>query len=326
MQSEKSEVKSAKIGGGSRYRTRGWAFTKILSKHSTDSVKDPKGQKDRVEQFIEDVCANDDVDYIVVGWEIAPTTGRAHLQGYLYAKNKLSFSTVKDKLGIDVHLESARGTAQQNRIYCIKGGVFGERGVCPQMGKRRDIDDLKDMMAAGSSERECVMASSSYQAAKHVQLLFSLKKPKLEFNKKEVIWYWGPTGTGKSRRALAVANERGYSEDTWISGSTLQWFQFYMDEKCAIFDDLRYSSTEFATLLRLLDGYPYCVPVKGSARWWIPKLIIITTPYHPRDWSNVCKGEDIEQLVRRIDCIVEFKVANKEDQEKKKNIEIVVIE
>lgn len=329
MQVVKSGKKPGKIGGEPRNRTRGWCFTKNLSLRSTDSAKDPKGQICVIERYLLGVCAEhggDDFTYMVVGFEHAPSTGRPHLQGYVYFANPVRFSTVKDILGNDVHIEPARGSPQQNRVYCTKDGVFVERGDLPVQGKRVDIDDLKEMMAAGSSERDCVMAARSYQSAKHVQLLFSMKKPKLEFHKKEVLWYWGPTGTGKSRRALAVANERGYSEDTWISGSTLQWFQFYMDEKCAIFDDLRYSSTEFSTLLRLLDGYPYCVPVKGSARWWTPKLIIITTPYHPRDWSNVCKGEDIEQLVRRIDCIVEFKVANKDEQEKKKNTEIVVIE
>lgn len=259
--------------------------------------------------------------YLIAGNEVGKQ-GTPHMQCYIYFHHAKTFSAVQKLLGGRAHIEAAKGSPAQNRVYCSKDGDFREWGELPRQGKRKDIDDIKELMNAGASQRQCIEAARSYQCAKHVQLLFSIKKPKLEFVKKEVLWYWGPTGTGKSRRAIEVVKERGFEEDTWISGSTLQWFQFYMDEKAAIFDDLRFNSTEFSTLLRLLDGYPFSVPVKGSAVWWKPVLIIVTTPNHPKDWNNVAKGEDVDQLLRRITCIVEFK----KKEEQKKNTEIVVVE
>lgn len=271
---------------------------------------------------MEHVCQILNVVYWVVGYEICPATKRHHLQGYIYLQNPVSFNGVKDAFGDDTHIECAHGSPSDNRKYCTKDGVFVEHGQLPQQGKRRDIDDLREMMDEGKSLRECLEASRSYQAAKHCQLLFSLKKPKMEFKKKEVLWYWGATGTGKSRAAFALMNERGMSEKAWISGSTLKWFQFYVDEEFVIFDDLRFNSTEFSTLLRLLDGYPFCVEYKGGAVWWKPSTIVVTSPRHPRDFSNVAQGEDVAQLLRRIDVIKEFRVAEKKDAAPKEVINI----
>lgn len=286
-----------------RRRSRGWCFT--INNYTVEDGAHVEALK---------------YEYLICGREKG-AKGTEHMQCYVFFAHARSFQSVRKMLGGRAHIEPAKGTPQQNRAYCSKEGDFIERGVLPVAGKRRDIDDIKDLMNVGKSMRECLESARSYQAFQHCKALFGLKKPKLEFKKKEVWWFWGPTGTGKSRRALAVMHERNLQDDCWISGSTLRWFQFYMGEKAAIFDDLRFSSTEFSTLLRLLDGYPFCVENKGGAVWWEPSFIIITTPSHPKDWSNVSKGEDVAQLLRRIDVTTEFKaVAAKE------NIEIVNVE
>lgn len=93
-----------------------------------------------------------------------------------------------------------------------------------------------------------------------------------------VYWLHGPTGTGKTRWAYQKAKERGAF---WMSGLTLRWFDGYMGQMTAILDDLRSTSIEYSSLLRLLDRYPTRVEIKGSSVPWTADLVIITSCYSP---------------------------------------------
>lgn len=111
----------------------------------------------------------------------------------------------------------------------------------------------------------------------------------------EVRWYWGPTGTGKTRQAW----EECGVEDTWVTSTELKWFDGYYGQKNVIIDDFRDSLCKLTDILRITDRYPLKLPVKGGFVNWEPKLIIVTSSHDPRSmYRNV--GEDIQQLIRRI--------------------------
>lgn len=63
----------------------------------------------------------------VVGFEVAPTTGTPHLQGYLEFSKRQSLSACKRILDT-AHWEAAKGTSYQNHRYCVKDGVFAAYG------------------------------------------------------------------------------------------------------------------------------------------------------------------------------------------------------
>lgn len=122
-----------------------------------------------------------------------------------------------------------------------------------------------------------------------------------------VLWFWGATGTGKTRTAVEMANDMGV--DYWISHSEkLQWFDGYNGQSYVIIDDFRRNMCTFNYFLRLLDRYEMQVQVKGGYVNWIPKYIIITCPVdlttaytyfdmktnEEREWDNLC------QLKRRV--------------------------
>lgn len=141
---------------------------------------------------------------------------------------------------------------------------------------------------------------------------------------KKVHWYWGPTGTGKTREAWKQAIEE-YAKDQpdpqrtiWISSSNGQWFDGYNGQPAVILDDVRANSWDFAEMLRLLDRYPLRVPVKGGFRRWVPREVWITAPAAPRDiYKNYTTGEPyegIEQLERRCSEIREFTAESVEDE------------
>lgn len=82
--------------------------------------------------------------YIIAGREVAPTTGQIHLQCFVRFTSRLSFAAVRELLP-QCHLSRARGTAQQNFVYCSKDGDFTEYGDLPNdQGKRTDWERFTD--------------------------------------------------------------------------------------------------------------------------------------------------------------------------------------
>lgn len=246
-------------------------------------------------------------DYLICGREKG-AQGTEHMQCYCYFSKRKSFAAVRALLGGRAHIEPAKGTPAQNRAYCSKDGDFIERGVLPKPGKRTDLMDMRDMLKAGKSMKEVAMECRSYQALRGAELLRKYIRPPIEENAQQkpvVVWFWGPTGTGKSRAAFRRARRYGYADDYWVSNNSLQWYDGYAGESCVILDDIRRDHVDFSWLLRLLDGYPgLMAPVKGAFTLWTPKHVIITAPIPPEDFAPCT--ENSQQLVRRIDKIKHF--------------------
>ncbi len=101
------------------------------------------------------------VSYIVVGREIAPTTGTRHLQGFVSFASRKSFAAVRGLLPTS-HIECARGSPTQCRTYCIKDGDYDEYGEVPPstQGKRTDWETYRDWCSALSeipTDRELML-------------------------------------------------------------------------------------------------------------------------------------------------------------------------
>jgi len=60
-------------------------------------------------------------EFAVGQLEISPTTGREHIQAFVYYTNARSFKSVKDDFKIfSAHIEAAKGTVADNVAYCTK--------------------------------------------------------------------------------------------------------------------------------------------------------------------------------------------------------------
>lgn len=90
------------------------------------------------------LAASPDVVYLIAGRELAPTTATPHLQGFISFVERQRFTFVHSLLP-SCHLESARGSPDQNRKYCSKSGDFSEYGTLPSgAGKRTDWEQFRD--------------------------------------------------------------------------------------------------------------------------------------------------------------------------------------
>lgn len=241
-----------------------------------------------------------DTSYNTYGIETCPSTGRQHQQGYVEFKSKVRLSTLKRLYGDGIHWEARKGSALEAAQYCQKDGNFFESGIIskPNPGKRKDLDTIREMVNEGASFPEVLESATSYQACKFAQLYIANKRVAKEPPK--VYWYWGETGSGKTRSAYEQA------PNAWFSGIDLKWFDGYNGEEDVIIDDFRKDFCTFHFLLRLLDRYPLRVNIKGGTTNWVPKRIFITCPLPPRAVYDT--REDIEQLMRRITEVKQFSV------------------
>ena len=73
---------------------------------------------------------DDNISYVLFGYESAPSTGTPHLQGFILFANARRSTAVRALLP-GCHVTVCRGTIPQNITYCKKGGDWEEFGSVP---------------------------------------------------------------------------------------------------------------------------------------------------------------------------------------------------
>lgn len=238
-------------------------------------------------------------DWIVCGKEVCPTSGRQHLQGALYFKNGKTRKAFQKWTGGGKHFaEERRGSPKANKDYCSKEGFWFENGEAPHQGKRNDIVSVREALMDGASMRNIVMTTTNLQGIQYASKFLTSCERERNW-KTELYWYWGDTGTGKSKKA-AAENKGAY----WAN-DTSKWWDGYDAHEVVIIDDMRGNWCMFNEFLKITDRYPYRVEVKGGFRQLLAKKIIVTSCKSPSGMWNVF-GENIKQLERRITKVEHF--------------------
>lgn len=247
----------------------------------------------------EDVWEAASCQYMVFGREVAPTTGQRHLQGFLHFVQPKALTGLK-KLHPTAHFEPMKGTPIQAIAYCKKDGDFQESGDPPAQGKRTDLAACCEMVKAGATSAEIATLHPTTFVV-HQRGLVALRAALLipRVDPPQVYWYYGDTGTGKTRKAFELGGPTSY-----FKPMDTQFWEGYAGQETCILDDLRQTSFPFDQLLRLLDRYPLTVSIKGTSCPFVSKRIIITCPVAPEAlFVNHTTGviyEHIGQLLRRI--------------------------
>lgn len=259
--------------------------------------------------------SHEDVLYIVYGHEVSES-GTPHLQGYMELAKRMAIRTIKRLFSVDrLHLEVRKGTQEQAIAYCLKECSESYERGCKRPGAKSKVsanNKNKLLPYVEEIKKNGITAfashpDASYHLLKHARDFVAItESPRSRMTKPHVTWYWGPTGTGKTLRAVREAESLGV--EPYIRSGNSKFFDGYDGHTFAIFDDFRDSHVEFGFLLRLLDRYPLRVEVKGSSRQWKPSRIVITSPCPPEDCYKLMQSTDkhdkIAQLIRRIDQVV----------------------
>jgi len=267
-------------------RSRSWCFT----------LNNPKAD------ITADVYERIGARYIVVGDEKG-AEGTPHHQGYITFPNAVRFATAKDKLPDGCHIEAAKGSASQNRTYCTKQSTLIEFGDVPRRGRRTDLEEVREQVDAGCTMCEICDTARSFQAIRGAEVLLKYKEPQRNPDDPlDIYWFWGPSGSGKTLTAYRTAPDAW-----WSNAKGLQWWDGYDRHDDIILDDFRPEHCMFDEMLRVCQGYPLRVPVKGGFRQLLAKRIFITCPWPPGVCFRAVSGhENLYQITRRIKEIREF--------------------
>jgi len=267
-------------------RSRAWVYT-LFSTDGNPQVPDLPGN-----------C-----QYHVFQYEVCPTTGKTHIQGYLYFQDAKSDKTL-EKFLPGAYKQPRHGTHDEAREYSMKAatrapaedgyepGPF-EFGQPPAQGTRTELSlacqtaQEKGLQAAAQEYPETFVKFHRGLAA---LLVHTAPPPRVP---PKVTVLIGSPGSGKTRYAYDL-DPALY---TPMIGNGM-WFDGYDGQKTVLFDDF-YGEIPYSFLLRLLDRYPLQVPIKGGSAHWTPTHIILTSNKEVTSWYA-----DTAALSRRISEII----------------------
>lgn len=259
------------------------------------------------------------VTYLIFQQEECPTTGKLHWQGFAQSPNAKTISAWQKALKIGkAHVELRKGPVLAASEYCrekewngkdkgqVEGSTreYGTIDLKEAKGKRNDLDRVKEQLDKFKDPDELMEDNAHFGAfaryGKFLREYSSHKKRRKGFEAPEVTVVHGPSGTNKTRVFFDKCEYKDYWD--WHPGMG-QWFDGYTGQDNVLFDEFR-GQLPYGLLLKLTDGYPVRVPVKGGFTNWAPTKITITSPNHPREWyPNLAANDKIDQLLRRINKI-----------------------
>lgn len=218
--------------------------------------------------------------------EICPTTSRDHWQVFIKFKQPCRITGALKTLGIKMSLtRQTHGSEDFMAAYVQKldtsvPDTFFKFGTTVKQGTRTDLQKVTDRVDEGASLVEIASEFPREFVKFHngISKLVELKVEKRDWPM-DVQIYWGPPGTGKTRKAYEE------NPDVYFKDSS-KWWDNYRGEECVIIDDFDPSTMDwkFQYWLTLLDRYPMRVEMKGGSTEFRSRKIIITSNFDPKEW------------------------------------------
>lgn len=263
-----------------------------------------------VPSWVADGRLPDGVDYYC-GQRERGEGGFEHYQCFIQLSSRKRFSYVKIMWGDpSIHCESRKGTPQQARDYCRKSdtavaGTFVELGKLRGL-KKNHMDELKDAIDAGATAGDLMDEHWSAWTRSMVACDRAIQRRDQgragEWVPPVVRLFWGPTRTGKTRRAFEyVARDHAgvaYRKPQGV------WWDGYDNQACVVLDDYD-GDVPIGQLLQLLDGrgHGLLLPVKGSHVQVKAKTFFFTSNKPLSKWYPQATQEQLDALEARFTSI-----------------------
>lgn len=230
-----------------------------------------------------------------------------HYHIYAQYTNSLKFDT---RYLYGAHIEKCFGSAQQCVNYCkgedvkhkalnIQCNVILEIGQYKEKGGRR-VKDILNM----SDDELLELDANLYNSAMKIR---ASKKIKIdEWHKKILVVYiWGPSGIGKSTKAIEILKDNHINEFTEVKHVGEFWNGIVGSELtgAVIYDDFRDSHMKASEFINFIDYNKHILNYKGGYAKNNASLIIITSVQDPEEIYRTVGDEPRKQWLRRMKII-----------------------
>jgi len=237
--------------------------------------------------------------YIIYGKEVG-ASGTPHLQGVVVFGSVRTEKQVRTLLPA-CHVEVAKDLSAAIK-YCRKDGDVTERGIPPKTHKEKgDCEKerwLAIRLAAESGDYSTIDDKTRVTQARTLDYIHDQAQKKRKFADVDELdnhWYYGSSGTGKSRTA------RTDHPDAYIKMNN-KWWDGYAGEDTVIIEDFNMEQSKYlAHHLKIWsDHYPFPAEKKGGTIVIRPKRIIVTSNYSLEECFSDDKTGALEPLTRRF--------------------------
>lgn len=245
------------------------------------------------------------LSFLIMGKEIAPTTGTSHLQCYCIAASKDIRGTVIKKLfpnASNITKEYARGSISQSVTYCMKEDpnptIFGVQPPDQKPGKRSDLEQVYEQISSGATSKQIMQDdfptwARNYKAIeKAIELSY---EPKLYRPDLKVIYKYGETGLGKTYDTTQTEYPGCYVKPV---GKGL-WFDNYEHEEVVLIDEFR-GQWPLSDVLQILDNLSPLVERKGSHVRLDANTLVLCSNDHPSTMYESHKEGSRKAFLRRL--------------------------
>ncbi len=237
-----------------------------------------------------------------------------HYQGYVELNAALRFAAMHKLIPLCHWEERKKGTREQCREYCMKEdtrtngpwecGNFKAGGQGTRADLEACITTAKDNWSIAQIAEEHPTTFVKFHRGLE-SYIFHARPDRSIANPPQVLLFFGPTGTGKTRKAF-----EDYSSSIYRKNPNNRWFDGYHGQETLLLDDFCGASSKMALseLLQLLDRFPINVEVKGGYAKMTARTIVVTTNLHPSVWYDYQRRESqYKALQRRFTRIMVFK-------------------
>jgi hypothetical protein len=241
--------------------------------------------------------------------------GNIHIQGCVHFVNARKWEQFKQLVPPGTHFEPKRerATWPQNVVYCTDPEkryefdendfeeesdttcqelreadmgpfLFGE-GPSGGKGARSDLADVKKLIDSGASKEtmwdEHFVPMLKYE--KGFDSYIDCKRQPRDFQTTLTVYY-GPPGSGKTRAVHQLCDGQS---TFWISrpNSTTSpvWWDGYEGQDNVVIDEF-FGWIRRDDMQRMVDRYPWQVPIKGRFQKFNSKRVYATSNIHPSYW------------------------------------------